>query len=234
MTEVDSTEESAGDSPLDYAVLAAEVAAQVTGPRGRAPKLSAVTESLRRRAAGETYPTIAAAVGVSAKRAASWCRAAARIDPRFDAREAKPRKMRGGVRPVTRMFSARIEDELLGLVEKRAKAEGRAVTSVVESALRAYLGRKVAGIETLVRRELRKGLKTELVGLAAAIGKHDAEWSRQGNNFNQLVHFVNTYEELPVVWLDELERTRQAHDANRAAIEALHAAVLARFEMTEE
>ncbi|MCX2964177.1 hypothetical protein [Gordonia aquimaris] len=226
MTAVDSAQRSRPQA-LDLGELATAVTAEVTGPRGRAPELSAVTESLRQRAAGEPYSSIAAAVGVTEKRAASWCRTAARLDKRFDAREAKVRKSTGASRT---MLSARIEDDVIGLVHKRAHAEGRSVTSVVESALQSYVGRKVAGLETAVRRALRKNLRGELRDLAAAIGAARSELTKQGVNLNQLALFCNRYRELPGSITDELERTRQALDENRAAIEALHASVLARFE----
>ncbi|MFJ7619819.1 hypothetical protein ACIQYZ_13560 [Rhodococcus erythropolis] len=232
MTEADDASGS-GAAALDYEALAAEVAAEVTGPRGRAPELSAVTESLRRRAAGEAYPAIASAIGVSAKRAASWCRTAQRIDARFDAREAKPRRARAGGRPASTMFSARIEADLVALVRGRAASEGRSVTSVVESALRGYVGRKVAGVETLVRRELRKRLKEELRELSASVGALSMELRRQGSNLNQIAAFVNRYRELPVSIADELAATRRALEVNEAALERLHAAVLARYEDEE-
>ena len=101
---------------------------------------------LRRRAAGASYAEIAAAVAdVSEKRAAAWCKAAQRLDARFDARQARPRKVRAGAKQrSTRMFSARLDTDLVELVERRAATEGRSVTSMVDVALRSYVGRKVA------------------------------------------------------------------------------------------
>ncbi|OBA67773.1 hypothetical protein A5777_16495 [Gordonia sp. 852002-10350_SCH5691597] len=224
----DRTTAAAG---VDLTALAVGVMGAVTGPRGPAPAVERVADALARRAAGATYAEIAAAVGISAKRAASWCRAAARIDGRFDARGAKPRRTRASTRrPATRMLSARVETELVELLARRAESEGRSVTAMVEAALRSFVGRKVAGVETAVRRELRKRLKEELRDLAAAVGAHDAELSRQGNNLNQLAAFCNRYRELPVTIVDELAATRRALEENRAATERLHAAVLARFD----
>ncbi|WP_157436062.1 hypothetical protein [Gordonia malaquae] len=230
MTKAVSRQDRAA-AAVDLELLAAEVADAVKGPRGPEPEQASVADALARRADGETYAAIAAAIGVSEKRAASWCREAARIDARFDAREAKPRRARDHSRRVgTKMLTARIEAGLLELVARRAGDEGRSTTAVVEAALRSYVGRKVAGLETAVRRELRKRLKEELRELASAIGAHDAELSRQGNNLNQLTAFCNRYKELPVSITDELAATRRALDENRAATERLHETVLARFE----
>ena len=228
MTAVDGTEESAGDSPLDYAVLAADVAAAVTGPRGPAPSQIRVADALARRAAGQTYEAIAEAVGVSAKRVASWCRAAQRLDRRFDARGAKPRKVRAGAAAKPgpeKIIGFRPRPGTRAVLERRAEVEGRSLTDLVQTAVDAYVQRKSAGIETLVRRQLRKGLKPELRAVSDAVGAQEMELSRQGNNLNQLVRFTNKYAQLPVAVTAELAATRRELESNRAALERLRAAV---------
>lgn len=230
MTTAGSAEKSAATA-VDFGALAGRVAAALAGPRSGPPEREVVADALRRRAEGEGYEQIAAELGISAKRAASWCRAASRLDPGFDAREQPRRKVRAGSAPrVGKMLSVRLDADLWGPLEQRATAERRSVSAVVSSALGSYFGRKTPGVETLVRRELRKKVREELRELAAAIGAHGQEVSRQGNNLNQLTIFCNRYKELPVAIVDELAATRLALEANTEALEALHRSVLARFE----
>lgn len=228
MTTQVSTEESEGASPIDYAVLAGVVTAEVKGPRGPELERAEVADALARRAAGETYEAIAEEVGVSAKRAASWCRAAQRIDPRYDARQLKPRKIRKEklAQPgPEKIIGFRPRPGTRAVLERRAELEGRSLTDLVQTAVDSYLQRKVAGVEVLVRRELRKNLKDELRAVADAVSAQSVELSREGNNWNQLVRFCNRYQELPVSITDQLTANREALDRNAAALDRLSAAV---------
>jgi len=228
MTTAESGEDRAtATAVVDLKALAVDVAAAAAGPRSGPADAAAVADVLRRRTAGASYAEIAVAVAdVSEKRAAAWCKAAQRLDARFDARQARPRKVRAGAKQrSTRMFSARLDTDLVELVERRAAAEGRSVTSMVDVALRSYVGRKVAGVETMVRRELRKALKPALIATKDALGRVERELVKQGINLNQLAHHVNGYGELPVAWLDELEATRSALDVARAELRELRAAI---------
>lgn len=228
MAAVDSAEESRSEAALDYAALAADVAAAVTGPRGPAPSQIQVADALARRAAGATYEAIAEDVGVSAKRAASWCRAAQRLDGRFDARGAKPRKIRAEATAKLgpeKIIGFRPRPGTRAVLERRAEIEGRSLTDLLQTAVDAYVQRKSAGIETLVRRQLRKGLKVELRAVADAVGAQTMELARQGNNVNQLAAFCNRYKELPVAITEELAATRRELENNRAELERLRAAV---------
>lgn len=228
MTQVDGTEESEGESPIDYAVLAAEVAAEVKGPRGPEPEQAAVADALARRAAGETYEAIAEGVGISAKRAATWCRTAARIDARFDARQAKPRRVRkekASAAPLEKLIGWRPRPGTRAVLERRSNDEGRSITAIVQAAVDAYLQRRTAGVEVLVREQLRKGLKPELRAVADAVSAQELELSRQGGNLNQLTRFVNRYRELPVAITGELEANRRELEANRAELARLREAV---------
>ncbi|MDV7171946.1 hypothetical protein R4144_00755 [Gordonia amicalis] len=227
MTEVVGVAQSAGDSPLDYAVLAAGVAA-VKGPRGPASSHGEVADALARRAAGQTYEAIAEEVGISAKRAASWCRAAARIEPRFDARAAKPRSVRkdaAAKAPLEKLIGWRPRPGTRAVLERRAELEGRSLTDLVQAAVDSYVQRKTAGVESLVRRELRKQLKAELRAVADAVSAQSVELTRQGSNLNQLSRFVNRYRELPVAITHELAAYRAELAANRTELARLSAAV---------
>lgn len=228
LAEAVSTEESGRASAPDYAVLAADVVAEVTGPRARPPEPSQVADALARRAAGATYAAIAEAIGVTEKSAALWCRTAARLDPRFDARRAKPRKKRKIAEakpPREPMIGWRPRPGTRAILETRAETEGRSLSALVQAAVDSYLQRKTAGVAVLVREQLRKGLKEELRAVAEATGEQALELARQGNNLNQLSRFCNKYQELPVGVSDELALTRAALDANEAALAALTAAV---------
>ncbi|WP_223373074.1 hypothetical protein [Gordonia bronchialis] len=228
MTQVDSAEESEGGSPIDYAVLAAGVAATAPGPGGPEPSQAEVADALARRAAGQTYEAIAEEVGISAKRAASWCRAAARIDDRFDPRAAKPRRVRAEAAakaPLEKLIGWRPRPGTRAVLESRAESEGRSITAIVQAAVDAYLQRRTAGVAVLVREQLRKGLKTELRAVADAVGAQELEIARQGNNLNQLARFVNRYRELPVAITDELEANRRELEANRRELARLTEAV---------
>ncbi|KJR06066.1 hypothetical protein UG54_14740 [Gordonia sihwensis] len=225
---MDGTEESRSEAALDYGVLAADVAAAVTGPRGPAPSQIQVADALARRAAGATYEAIAEDVGVSAKRAATWCRVAQRIDSRFDARGARPRKVRAeaAAKPgPEKMIGFRPRPGTRAVLERRAEIEGRSLTDLVQTAVDAYVQRKSAGIEVQVRRQLRAGLKAELRAVADAVGAQGLELARQGNNVNQVAAFCNRYKELPVAITEELAAARAALEANRAELERLRAAV---------
>lgn len=228
MAAVDGTVESRSDSDLDYAVLATAVAAAVTGPRGPAPSQIQVADALARRAAGQTYEAIAEGVGVSAKRAATWCKAAQRLDERFDARGVKPRKVRAEAAAKLgpeKIIGFRPRPGTRAVLERRAEIEGRSLTDLVQTAVDAYVQRKSAGIETLVRRQLRKGLKAELRAVADAVGAQEMELARQGSNLNQLARYVNKYKALPVAITEELAATRRELENNRAELERLRAAV---------
>ncbi|MCF8610205.1 hypothetical protein L5G28_08540 [Gordonia sp. HY285] len=220
--------ESTGDSPLDYAVLAAGVAAAVKSTRAPEPEQSVVTKSLRMRADGATYEAIAEGVGVSAKRAASWCRQAARIDDRFDARSDAPRKVRkeaAAKAPLEKLIGWRPRPGTRAVLERRAKIEGRSLTDLVQTAVDAYLQRKSAGVEILVRRQLRKELKAELRAVADAVSSQSVEIARQGNNLNQLTRFCQKYQELPLAITSELESVRLELAANRVELARLTDAV---------
>lgn len=221
----DRTTAAAG---VDLTALAVGVVAAVTGPRGPAPAVERVADALARRAAGATYAEIAAATGVSEKRAASWCRAAARIDDRFDPRAAKPRRVRAEAAakaPLEKLIGWRPRPGTRAVLESRAESEGRSITAIVQAAVDAYLQRRTAGVAVLVREQLRKGLKTELRAVADAVGAQELEIARQGNNLNQLARFVNRYRELPVAITDELEANRRELEANRRELARLTEAV---------
>ncbi|GGB18298.1 hypothetical protein [Gordonia jinhuaensis] len=233
MTEEASSEDPTASAVVDLTVLASEVVAAVTGPRGPEPSRSAVRDALRRRAEGAPYAEIASAIdGVSEKRAASWCRAAARIDPRFDAREAKPRRARKGAqRPeLDKLIGWRPRHGTRAALQRRSEVEGRSITVIVQAAVDAYLQRRTAGVEVLVREQLRKGLKEELRAVAKSVGDQRMELARQGNNFNQLVKFTNRYKELPVSVTGEMQQLRAALDANSAELARLRASVEALVE----
>lgn len=228
MTATDSTQESRRGSVLDYGVLAGDVVAEVTGPRARSPEPSLVADALARRTAGSTYAAIASAIGVTEKAAALWCRTAARLDSRFDAREAKPRKVRKAAEakpPREQMIGWRPRPGTREVLERRAESEGRSLSALVQAAVDSYLQRKTAGVEVLVRQALRKELKEELRAVAEVVGEQRLELSRQGANLNQLVRFCNKYRELPVGITTELAATRAALDANAASLERLITAV---------
>ncbi|WP_411815830.1 hypothetical protein [Gordonia sp. SND2] len=227
-TAVDSAERSAGDSPLDLGALAAAVSVAVTGPRGPAPAREDVERVLRMRVDGETYASIAAAVGVSEKRTASWCTAAQTADSRFRARGVKPRKVRKDAAaraPLDKMIGFRPRAGTRAVLERRAELEGRSLSDLVQTAVDAYVERKSAGVEVLVRRQLRRGLKPELRAVADGLARQELELARQGNNLNQLVRFTNKYRQLPVAITDELAATRAELEANRAELERLRSAV---------
>lgn len=225
--------ETAGDAgttatAVDPVALAVDVVAEVTGPRARPPEPSQVADALARRASGATYAAIAEAIGVTEKAAALWCRTAERLDPRFDARQAKPRKRRKVAEakpPREQMIGWRPRPGTREILETRAETEGRSLSALVQAAVDAYLQRRTAGVEVLVREALRKRLKEELRAVAEATGEQALELSRQGNNLNQMVRFVNRYQELPVSITTELAATRAALDANEVALTRLTAAV---------
>ncbi|MFT3663250.1 MAG: hypothetical protein QM809_18360 [Gordonia sp. (in: high G+C Gram-positive bacteria)] len=220
--------DTSATAEVSFDELAAAVASAVAGPRAGAPAAGVVAEALRRRDAGESFETIGAALAITAKRASTWCRTAARIDPRFDAREAKPRKKRVESQartPLEKLIGWRPRPGTREVLERRAEQEGRSLTDLVQTAVDAYLGRKAAGVEVLVRRELRKGLKAELVALTAALDARERDLARQGSNLNQLVKFCHRYRELPVAITGELAATRTELEVTRAELTALRESV---------
>lgn len=228
MAETESVEESGRGSVPDYGALAVDVVAEVAGPRARPPEPLQVADALARRAAGSTYAAIAEAIGVTEKAAALWCSTAARLEPAFDARQAKPRKIRKAAQakpPREQMIGWRPRPGTRAVLEARAESEGRSLSALVQSAVDSYLQRKTAGVEILVREQLRKGLKEQLLAVAEETGKLQLELSRQGNNVNQLASFCNRYRELPVAITSELTANRAALAANEAALQQLISAV---------
>ncbi|ACY19892.1 hypothetical protein Gbro_0562 [Gordonia bronchialis DSM 43247] len=82
------------------------------------------------------------------------------------------------------------------------RAGGRSISHEVELAVDAWLGRKVAEVDPV----LRDHLAAEL----SAIGDRLAEVAHQeagvARNYNQMQHFLNTYRELPVGLREEVSK----------------------------
>lgn len=148
--------------------------------------------------------------------------------PRIEPRAARPRKVRketAASAPLEKLIGWRPRPGTRAVLERRAELEGRSLTDLVQAAVDSYVQRKTAGVESLVRRELRKQLKVELRAVADAVSAQSVELTRQGSNLNQLSRFVNRYRELPVAITDELAASRAELAANRAALARLSAAV---------
>ncbi|MDV6308091.1 hypothetical protein [Gordonia amicalis] len=212
---------------VDFGVLAAAVADAVTGPRAGRPQEAAVAVALRRRAEGATFTAIAEAIGVSEKRVRLWCRVAEQRDSRFDARGAKPRRVRAAAatRPqLGKMIGFRPRQELREQLEQRAAEEGTTLTNIVEAAVSSYLSRKTPNVGLLVKRQLRKNLAAELAVVGTAVAEQRLELTAQGRNLNQLVRLCNEGR-VPVGVRAEIEATQAALGRNTEVLAALHAAV---------
>ena len=99
------------------------------------------------------------------------------------------------------------------------------MTALMQAAWDSYAGRKTAGLELLVRRELRKGLKDQLIAVKDAISTREAALARTGNNLNQLTRFCHRYIELPVGLTAALVEAAAAHRAHAEEIRRLREAI---------
>ena len=106
------------------------------------------------------------------------------------------------------------------------RAGSRSLSSVVEQAVDAWLGRKVVEVDP----SLRAALAVEL----SVIGDRLSETVHQavgvGRNCNQIAKFCNTYRELPLGIVSELTELRTATDALITELAAVRQALDAIFD----
>lgn len=223
MSEV-SAEGSAAPA-VDYAALAVDTGDAVTGPQDRLPDLDAVTQSLRRRADGESYAAIgrdlAATLGLSdtaaAKQVSVWCRTAATLDSDYDAGGKVRRK-----NPEPRTEAPIAFRPRPGTREMLAKRAGkRSLSAVVEVAVDLYLGRKVESVDPGLAGEVAP----ELAKVADKLGEIEHQVRGIARNRNQLQKYINVYRQLPVKFAAEMSRENTNLEHVLSELEALRTEV---------
>lgn len=184
---------------VDLGVLAGAVVAGAAGPKGPSPKAAVVAEALRRRGSGESYAAIGRGLGVPLKVVSDWCRTAARVDPRYDARST--------TRGVTTDPPTAIRFRAGTRARLRRRAGDRGLTPVIQNAVDAYLGRKVVEVDP----GLREALKDELITIAELLADISLQDAGIGRNVNQIAHFINSYREIPIGITAELTELNRRH-----------------------
>lgn len=100
-------------------------------------------------------------------------------------------------------------------LEKRAGQ--RSISTVVELAVDAYLGRVVRDVDP----SLRAALAEELSVIGDRLAEIEHQERGVGRNLNQTAKFLNTYRELPLDMVQELRLSNEIHAAVLAALVAI-------------